>query len=281
MLSIRRWNCLFWLAFVVLGALIIAGSIVRIIYIDLIFGLMVVAVGAAKLGEELTDRKLRRKQSAMHESIQYLTGKVESASSVAENVRDRSDSRFFRIDQKRQEIEEKMESNYRDLVRKSVGIENRVNDLSKMMLEIAKRQEALKAKVPAPTQAFFPKPVATQESRIMRFGLPKIAPKKPVKAPARKKARKAKPVRRKPKRRARTQRTVVENRIIIQAPKASVKRFRAGRKRKRKPVAKKKVRAKPKARPARAKALKRKASKKVKAKPKGRLKKVELLIREK
>ncbi len=178
-----HWNRVFWAVFIVLGAIIIAGSIVHILFLDVIFGLLVIGVGAAKLGEEITDRRLQRSHSVMNQSISYLTRQVDSASSVTEHIKDNSDSRFFRTDRRFHDMEDKMESDYNSLAKKIISLENRTNEHSKLMLEIAKRQEALKAKQEQPIaaapkpQIFVPRTSVVPEKRIMRFSLPKIAPK--------------------------------------------------------------------------------------------------------
>jgi len=40
-----------------------------------------------------------------------------------------------------------MDSNYDDLAKKAITLENRINEHSKFMLEIAKRQDALRDKL--------------------------------------------------------------------------------------------------------------------------------------
>jgi len=70
----------FWVIFVILAAFIIAGSIVRIIYMDVIFGLLAVGVGAAKLAEEITHRRIERSNSSINETVNYMTKQMEAAS---------------------------------------------------------------------------------------------------------------------------------------------------------------------------------------------------------
>jgi len=316
-----EWNRVFWLVFIVLGAIVIAGSMVHILYLDLIFGLLVIGVGVAKLAEEITDRRLQKKHAAMNESIGYLTRQVDSTTGTAERLKDTSDSRFFKIHNRLNEIDETMDDKYDDAVRKVITLENRLNEHSKMMLELAKRQEAIKgrqdmvgerlrhlprmqpkpvyrpvivhAPAPRPQTIFVPRAATVPEKRIMRFELPRIAPKRifKLKPKARKVRRKAarqaptiiniaapkpqvikKIIKVRPKPKPKIKRKVVKRRprrrivtsgrtiINIQAPKPQIIRKVVRVKAKPKPAKK----ARPAARPA--KRLKRKAPKKVKAK---------------
>jgi len=252
--------------FIILGAIIIAGSMVHLIYLDLILGLLVVGVGAAKLAEEITDRRLARKHAAMNESISYLTRQVDSTTGTAERLRDASESRFFRINNTLKDIDERLEDKYDDAVKKVISLENRLNEHSKLMLELAKRQEAIKERqdamkerqdivsdrlrrLPRAQPGLQPKPVAkptiirvpepkpatilvprmatVPEKKIMRFELPRIAPRVPARAGAKLRPKKSKrpALKRKAKRRVRAKtRMVVPGKTIINiaAPKPQV-----------------------------------------------------------
>ena len=242
-------------------------------------------VGAAKLAEEITDRHMQRKHAIMSESINYLTRQIDSTSNTAVQAKDVSDSRFFKIDRKLSEIDQSIEDDYDSLAKKMVSLENRISDHSKLMLEIAKRQEAIKEKlserpVPAriePRQITVPSVV--QEKKTFKFELPKIAPKAVIFRPDRKakkiKVSKPKPasktiiniaapkpqvikkiikVQAKPKKAKKSGRRIVSGSTIINiaAPKTAVKK-----------VVKVKSAA---SKPFEVKALKRKAPKKVKTK---------------
>ncbi len=226
-----EWNKAFWAIFIILGAIIIAGSMVHILYLDLLFGLLVIGVGAAKLAEEITDRRLQRKHAAMNESINYLTRQVDSTTGTAERLKDMSESRFFKIDRRLNDIGGKMEDKYEGAVKKVISLENRLNEHSKLMLELAKRQEIIKDKQEAvgeklrhaiergalghamrqgshehmpraqqkpsvirvpeqkPQTIFVPSAATAPEKRIMRFELPRIAPRTPAKAVPKKSGR--------------------------------------------------------------------------------------------
>jgi hypothetical protein len=247
-----NWNRVFWAAFVILGAAVIVGYAARVLYLDVLFGLLVVGIGAAKLAEEIAHRRMHLRERMMHDSIKYLTRQVDSAASTAEHLRGSADSRFFRIDSRLRELGDNLDDKYEDSVKKVVQMENRLNDHTKMMLEIAKRQEAIKERQaeiaerlkhiprgPRVPSAYAPKPFTTSvripstetrpihvpstalvpEKKIMRFELPRIAPRKTK--------RKARPLRLKlrlkpkvrAKRKARTKPTTIIN---IQAPKPQV-----------------------------------------------------------
>ncbi len=212
-----QWNKAFWAIFVMLGAIIIAGSIVHILFLDIIFGLLVIGVGVAKLAEEISSRRLQRKHAVMNESINYLTRQVDSTTGTTERLKDASESRFFKIDRRLSDIGGRMENRYDDAVKKVISLENRLNEHSKLMLELAKRQEIIKQKqevaaemlrrLPAvqhkpvatkapeqkPRPIFVPAAARNTERKIMRFGLPRIAPRVKAKPRRRPSKRASKP----------------------------------------------------------------------------------------
>jgi hypothetical protein len=182
-----NWNRVFWVVFVVLGAFIIAGTMVRIIYLDIVMGLLVVGVGAARLAEEITHRKMQHRHRSMHESINYLTSRLDSASGLAERLKENSESRFFKVDNKLRVLSGNMDDKYDAAVKKVIGLENRINDHSKFMLELAKRQESIKlgkeiSQEPLPDlRPIIKVPSVVHENKIVRFELPRIAPRKSIK----------------------------------------------------------------------------------------------------
>lgn len=242
-----HWNRLFWAVFILLGIIVIAGAVARILYLDLIFGLFVVGIGAAKLGEEINHRRLQHRHRAMNESISYLTGKVDSAASAAEHAKDSSESRLFHVDRKLSEMSQKAENRFDEAVKKVISLENRLNDQSRLMLELARRQEAMKAAEErraghAVAQAARPvaaEPPIAPERRIMRFDLPKIAPRMAKAMKARAKPRKKAGTRRRRPRAVAVGKTIIN----IQAPRPQViKKIVRARPKKR---ARKKARARP------------------------------------
>jgi len=203
------WNAVFWAVFVALSAFVIAGNIVRVVYMDVIFGLLVIGVGAAKLGEEIKSRRIAKNNDAISESINYLTRQMEGSANQDQQVRDSYDSRFFKIDSRMAEMSGKAEARYNDIAKKVLSLENRLNEHSKFMLEIAKRQQpndALRAMAMPATP--------------LKFELPRISPKTSIKG-------------RKSRRQKRNPSTVIN----ISAGKAVVKK---GKVRVRKPLNKRK-----------------------------------------
>jgi len=140
-------NRIFWAIFTLIGILLIAGFFVKLLYVDLLLGFLVIAVGVVKLSEELSSNEMKGRHSDINESIRYLTHMVDDANRSMERLKEKSDHRFHHFDGKRAEIEQQIEDNYDSLAKKIVQQENKLNDVTKAVVEIARRHDALVKKV--------------------------------------------------------------------------------------------------------------------------------------
>ncbi len=139
------WNTIFWILFVILGAAIIFQTAFNIFFLDIAFGLMVIVIGIHKINEELSNREFERQKKEFAESIRYLTNWMDKSHSLTRNLKERHENRLYHLDVKRADLDEKIEKTQRDLIRKMVEIENRLNDATKVIVqEFKKRQQTEK-----------------------------------------------------------------------------------------------------------------------------------------
>lgn len=137
-----HWNKAFWLMFIAAGILVTAGSFLRVMYLDILLGFLVIAIGTLKLSDEFAHLESRGKHRDMGESLKYLTHQIDKSNEIASRIDHRHESRFLHMDSKRAEIENKIEDNYDSLAKKIIHVENRMSDVVKAVVEVAKRQEA-------------------------------------------------------------------------------------------------------------------------------------------
>lgn len=171
LISWHGWNKLFWTLFIVIGAILIIGSIIGIFtLVEVLIAFIVIAIGAEKLGEEISDKRLQEEQGRINRDLMFVSRWLENNNVFTRQMKDRHEMRFFNMDQKRAETEKSQESSYRDMARKLIDLENRVNQLSKAV------EKAGMVK---------PRPVVFQTAKDLGLDLipkPMVAPKPGLKA---------------------------------------------------------------------------------------------------
>lgn len=138
-----HWNNAFWAMFVVMGALIIVSTLFNILFLDLLLVFIVVAIGIFKLSDEFSNNSIIHKNKNYNESIKYLTNAIDSSNKLNSRINERHESRFIHVDSKRSEIEKKIEDNYDSLAKKIMKVENRMTDVTKAVVHVAKMHEEL------------------------------------------------------------------------------------------------------------------------------------------
>jgi len=138
----KYWNGAFWLLFVIMGALIATSSFLRVLFLDIILGFLVVAVGIMKLSEEFASRSVDNRHKNIHESINFLSHRLDNGDAFNTRIKERHENRFMHLDRKRVGIERTMEDNYDSLAKKIIQQENKLNDVTKALVEVSKKHDA-------------------------------------------------------------------------------------------------------------------------------------------
>ena len=129
----RRLDIAFWAFYMSAGAILIAGFITSRIFADLLLSAVVIAIGFHGLLEEFTARENRKVLSRMESSLQQLTEWIEKSHLFAKSTREKHEMRLYHLDNRRAQAEQKLEKRNRELSRKIVDLENRLNSLKRIL----------------------------------------------------------------------------------------------------------------------------------------------------
>jgi hypothetical protein len=124
-------NKIFWLLFVILGATLISGMITSVFYIDVLLGLLLVIIGLYKFGEEFITDNIRKDQQRFSEDIENVMEWLTHSYEFTKRLKDTHESRIHHLDSKRAEMNNRIDKNYREMVRKIIEVENKLNKTSK------------------------------------------------------------------------------------------------------------------------------------------------------
>jgi O-6-methylguanine DNA methyltransferase len=139
-LLFSHWGKAFWILFVLTAAsLLAAGMMISIFPIDVFFWVMLVILGTGKLSEEHSGRKLMRYQDDIYKKMHQISKQLEQTYDLANRGLSKADHRFFRISTTssamKKEIQKDADKRYRELVRKIIEVENKMNRLGKVISE--------------------------------------------------------------------------------------------------------------------------------------------------
>jgi len=133
---LTHYNKLFWLLFAAAGALFILTGflgLTSLFYIDLILGVVIVVAGIHRLGEEFSHRGMRRAHDDAVRAINELLQWAEKSYDYTRAFKDRHEKRLFHLDQKRNDLENKVEDQFRSAVKKIIEMENKLNKAVKSL----------------------------------------------------------------------------------------------------------------------------------------------------
>lgn len=142
LVSWHSWNKIFWALFVVIGIILIAGAAAGVFsVVEVLIAFIVIAIGAEKLGEEVSDKRLQEEQGKINRDLIFISRWLENNNVFTRQLKDRHEQRFFKLDNKRADIEKKHELSYRELAKKILDVENRMNEVSRALLQEIKSMD--------------------------------------------------------------------------------------------------------------------------------------------
>jgi len=127
-------NKVFWLLFIILGAVLVSGIMTSVFYIDILMGLFLVIIGIYKLGEEFITDNIKREQERVSEDIDNVMEWLSHSYEFTKRMKDTHENRLHHLDNKRADMDRRIEKNYREIVRKIIEVENRLNKTSKELI---------------------------------------------------------------------------------------------------------------------------------------------------
>ena len=125
-------NKLFWGVFTVALLFLLASLFSRGL-IEIALGLVLVAVGLHRLDLELKHRNQEDSRKKFENYLQNVGNWLNSNHSTNNDWASKYDLRLHNLDKKRASFEKKVEKEYRDLVRKFIETESKLNRLAKTL----------------------------------------------------------------------------------------------------------------------------------------------------
>jgi len=131
----KHWEKVFWIFFALMGLALVVAESARMISVDffVIMGIFLIVIGSGKLAEEISRRRLMSYHDDTYRKMHQISQNLERTFSIASMHKDKTEFRIQKLDQKRGEMEKKIDKNYRDLARKIIELENRMNKLAKVL----------------------------------------------------------------------------------------------------------------------------------------------------
>ncbi len=137
----NQWDKVFWILFIVIGAIIVIGTLGNIFIFDILLGVAVIVIGTQKLAEDIKSSKLNDEQEKINENINNISHWMNSSNNYTKNLKNRHEYRFYYMDKKRidtekriETLEEDMETMYNTLAKKLFEIENRLNEIFRVFV---------------------------------------------------------------------------------------------------------------------------------------------------
>jgi len=133
----RKLNLAFWGFFILSAAVLIWSLYIGVIFLDILLSFMVIAIGFHGLLEELAERGNKKAFRRIDQSLLQLTEWMDRIQAFAKAIKDKHELRLHRLDTKRAQTERKFDRKTKELSKKMIDLENKLNSLKKE-LEIEK-----------------------------------------------------------------------------------------------------------------------------------------------
>jgi hypothetical protein len=127
----RKLNIAFWAFYMLTAAVLISGLIANAILAAILLSLLVITAGFQGLLEEVTARGNRKAIRRIDESIQQVSDWVQRSYFFSKEIKERFDLRFHNIDTKRSQLEQVVQKNNRELKKRLIETENKLNSLKR------------------------------------------------------------------------------------------------------------------------------------------------------
>ena len=136
----HKYDKTFWMMFVFLEFAIIMGNVWFFSPLGVI------------LGDYILHKEREAQMKRHNQSIEKMKSWLNNQYHLTQGIRDLHDYRFHSMDRKKAELDEKIEEKYRELAKKIIEIENRLNLVSRVVISQNRPQTQ------QPVEAAYPKP---------------------------------------------------------------------------------------------------------------------------
>ena len=122
-MNIRNiWNKIFWAMFVIIGiGFVFLAFFGNMLFLDLLLGFAIITMGLHKLGEEYSVKHIKTDQLHVAENMENISKLIQDS--------------HKQLNDKEINMEKKLERNYRNLARKIIEVENRINEVSDLLVK--------------------------------------------------------------------------------------------------------------------------------------------------
>jgi DNA anti-recombination protein RmuC len=129
----KHWDKVFWVFFLIMVCVVAFGGFSGLISFEffILLGILLIVIGAGKLAEEISKHKIMGYQNDIYKKIYQLSQHLEKTFNVATMNKEKTEFRLQKLDQKRSEFEKRMEKRYREIAKKVIELENKINKLAK------------------------------------------------------------------------------------------------------------------------------------------------------
>ncbi|MBL7160927.1 MAG: hypothetical protein ISS93_03715 [Candidatus Aenigmarchaeota archaeon] len=142
----------FWILFALTGALLLLQSP----WVEILLGVIVIFIGIHRLAWELERNRTGKEKESVQEALSEIMECLREEWEHVKEVESRYENRFFQMDKRRADLEErvatlqketdnKIENNYRELVRRILELDNKMNDVARAFLTKPPRSGRKKA----------------------------------------------------------------------------------------------------------------------------------------
>jgi hypothetical protein len=132
-----HWDKVFWLLFIIIGAIITTGTLGNLFIFDIILGVAVIIIGVQKLAEEIRSKRLASEQEKISSNAASIFQWLNSSHAYTKKIKTRTDNRFYHMDNKRIKAEKRADEIENDidiLAKKMIELENKLNEIIRVFL---------------------------------------------------------------------------------------------------------------------------------------------------
>jgi len=125
------YNKVFWTVFMIAAVVSIFIALGDPFFFGVIFCLFVILAGIAKLEQDKNNKEIIESFDTIDDEMSTLSRNFEKSHLYTRDTRAQADSKIQKFETKRIETEKKVETMYRDIVKKIIQIENTLNKMNK------------------------------------------------------------------------------------------------------------------------------------------------------
>jgi len=128
------WSQVFWIIFIILGVILILVSRFDAFLTGLFMGLVIIILGLQKIAEDRDFQHLYMRQKTVDKNLREMSSFIDRTY-VPERSRGHAGLTIPELDKAKKEIESRMDSDMERLAKKMLEIENKVNQLSRSIVD--------------------------------------------------------------------------------------------------------------------------------------------------